>query len=130
MSISADDCDECVYLGSNGEQVATAPLRCCACRDTIQVGHRYQDGYYYREAFDEDDEEIGDGDEVVTEELPQCLRCHAVYLHLQALLRGTGEWCAWELDCGHDYWERWEREPPPEIAELAFVSGADLQVRT
>jgi len=31
------------------------------------------------------------------------------------------------LDCGQSYKDEWGKEPPPEIAALAFKTGADMQ---
>lgn len=33
------------------------------------------------------------------------------------------------LDCGHGYLEVHGKEPPPEIADLAFITAAEAQQR-
>jgi hypothetical protein len=35
------------------------------------------------------------------------------------------EYCDPELNCGHEYEERWKESPPPEIAALAFWLPGD-----
>ena len=59
------------------------------------------------------------------EHVIRCGRCEMIYGHLLARFKAEGE-CdeqpAWALDCGHEYKERWNEEPPPDIAALAFLT--------
>ena len=45
----------------------------------------------------------------------------------RSLLYHEPEWPAVALNCGHEFKERWGREPPPELARLAFMTPAELQ---
>jgi hypothetical protein len=85
---------------------------CDACDETIRPGHKYT-----RTAL------LFEGAWRVTK---RCVRCEAIFQHLTERMKGSSEeWCDGELNCGHDYEERW-REPPPEaIAALAFWLPGD-----
>jgi hypothetical protein len=37
------------------------------------------------------------------------------------------DWPDIALNCGHEFKERWGREPPPELARLAFMTPSELQ---
>jgi hypothetical protein len=88
---------------------------CDACGDAIAPGH-----IYARVSWHFDGK---------TESVKRCLRCQKLHLHLRGL--GCGEtWPAERLDCGEEYEEHWGGEAPPEIQQLAFVTGADLQPET
>lgn len=90
---------------------------CCACRISIKPGHLYQidkalfDGYW--------------------ETWKRCGRCVAIYNHLaekmtgarNAGLRDREEYIEVALNCGHTYQAEWGEEPPPEIANLAFLNA-------
>ncbi len=101
--------------------VAKSPVKCDACKEDIADGHRYYaiecvNHYAVPEHDDKDD----------VDEYNRCLRCQKLHEHLRTL--GDGEmWPDEQLDCGEEYTEHWDKEPPPEIAELAFKGGADLQ---
>lgn len=43
------------------------------------------------------------------------------------LLYYESDWPDVALNCGHEFKERWGREPPPELARLAFLTAAELQ---
>lgn len=89
--------------------------KCRACGETIPAGHRYErhsslfDGQWYS--------------------CKRCLRCVAIFEHLQS--RETGWDCGpdWELNCGHTYEEMHGEPPPEEIARLAFVTAEEMQRR-
>ena len=120
-----DDSD--YYVIDLGFRVATEAARCCACREPIPVGATFRDAYQEGTTVEEDED--GEDVEVDGDRMPQCLRCAKIHDHLLELLRAEkqGEVPSWDLDCGHEYEERWGREPPPEIARLAFVSADELQ---
>lgn len=91
---------------------AAKPHVCSACREPIARGHRY---YVVTWVYDS----TADG-------AKRCLRCQTIHKHLRTL----GDYDMWpdeRLNCGEEYTQHWGIEPPPEIAALAFVSGADLQ---
>ncbi len=85
---------------------------CSACNEPIAKGHRY---YNITWVFDR----TADG-------VKRCLRCQAIHKHLRTLAPGD-MWPDEELNCGEEYKQHWGTEPPPEVAELAFKTGADLQ---
>jgi hypothetical protein len=45
----------------------------------------------------------------------------------RGLLYHEPEWPDLALNCGHEFTKRWGREPPPELARLAFMTPAELQ---
>ncbi len=90
--------------------------RCDACRETIRPGDLYCDTFI---VFERDPERIR-----------RCLRCGSIFRILfQKMLRETNgeEQPALRLDCGHTWRARWEEDPPPEIARLAFLTPDEIQ---
>lgn len=85
---------------------------CSACAETIAVGHRYASVAI-----------VFDGR---ASRVKRCLRCQAVHEHLREIEPGE-MWPAEKLDCGEEYREHWGKEPPPEIAALAFALPDELQ---
>lgn len=96
--------------------------RCDACKETIGRGHVYvrHTLIYAREV-----------DVTV-----RCLRCDAIYQQLVVIHRANNadpsncdayEWPDVALNCGHEFKERWGREPPPELARLAFMTPSEPQ---
>jgi hypothetical protein len=93
---------------------ARKPHQCHACHETIAPGQRYHRTFY---VFD------GDPDYVI-----RCARCQALFRHLSVRIAESGEsdeFCDGELNCGHTYQERWDEDPTPEIAALAFWRPGD-----
>lgn len=43
------------------------------------------------------------------------------------LLNYESDWPDVALNCGHEFKERWGREPPDELARLAFMTPAEIQ---
>jgi hypothetical protein len=87
---------------------------CGACKEPICRGHTYW--------------RIGIVFERQASSLRRCERCQAMHVHL----RGLGDCDTWpdeQLSCGHGYEEMWEEPPPPEIAELAFLTAEEMQRR-
>jgi len=104
-------------------RVAATEHTCDACKDPIQVGHRYYDiECLVSEANPDDEDEVDEVDRYT-----RCLRCQKIHEHLRPMSLKNDMWPAEQLDCGEEYEEHWGKAPPPEIAELAFKSGADLQ---
>lgn len=87
---------------------------CHACREEIRPGQLYYSTFY-----------VFDGN---PHSFARCERCEAIYDHLSERLRKEGdpeEYCNDRLNCGHEYKERWNEEPPPQIAALAFWIPGD-----
>lgn len=88
--------------------------KCDGCKEKIRSGQKYR---YVSILFDGS-----------WTNYRRCERCEAIYAHLTERIRKEGdvdEFCHEALDCGHDYAERWEEEPPAEIAALAFWLPGD-----
>jgi hypothetical protein len=50
----------------------------------------------------------------------RCERCQTIHKHLR--VKGDGDmWPAEQLDCGEEYAAHWGKEPPEDIAALAFA---------
>lgn len=87
---------------------------CDACSESIRPGARYLRTFV-----------VHDGNAY---SIRRCERCQAIHAHLSARIRAEGdseEFCDDELNCGHDYRDRWDEEPPEEIAALAFWRPGD-----
>lgn len=93
---------------------ARKPHTCQACGDTIQPGHRYaRVGIVFRGS---------------AETIKRCLRCQTLHAHLRERCRGDNRsWPDEHLAGGETYEDEWGQPPPPEVAALAFKTGADLQ---
>ncbi len=104
--MSFDGCDEVADVWRDTRRRARKEHRCSACGDTIRRGDHYIDHLSIHRG--------------VLDSCNRCMRCEAIYLHLRDI-------SDWEdqpmpaLDCGHEYQEVHGREPPPEIAALAFA---------
>lgn len=58
----------------------------------------------------------------------RCSRCQLIFEHLVGMCREHGDGDEWpdpQLDCGHEYRERWEVDPPAWLAALAFWVPGD-----
>lgn len=93
---------------------ARKPHQCSACKEAIRPGH-----YYMRIGI------VFDGS---AEALKRCLRCQALHAHLREKCAASEDemWPADRLDCGLTYESEWG-DLPPEIAALAFQTGASMQ---
>lgn len=91
---------------------ARKPHKCDACSETIPPGHRYtRVGIVY------------DGE---ARTVLRCARCQKIREHLRTLSdRQDPMWPDEELNCGEEYKAHWGREPPPEVAALAFALPKD-----
>ncbi len=93
-------------------RVAAKPHYCSACTEGIPKGQRYYD--------------ITIVSDNTAHSLKRCERCQQIHKHLRKL--GDGEmWPDERLNCGEEYKEHWGKEPPPEIAALAFALPKDFQ---
>jgi len=115
MSCEIDGTNE---VESSTTQRARKEHRCCACRETIRVGDLYRRTFvvYEREP----------------ETFKHCLRCTAMFDAIIRAQRGADldYWergVAWRLDCGHDWQEMFDDDPPPEVARLAFLTPDEAQ---
>jgi len=104
------------YCAVSDHSVRTARIehRCAACGETVRPGDKYARTFY-----------VFDGD---AHTVKRCARCEAIYDHLCKRMAEEGdqdEYCNDRLACGHGYRERWEEDPPPEIAALAFWLPGD-----
>lgn len=112
MSVDIYDCEP-LTIDRTTRHRARKEWKCCACHGTILRGELYTYSFT-----------IFDGD---TSELRRCARCDAIYEHLCEMHKGQSEaWPAWDLNCGHTYQDNFGKEPPPEIARLAFMSAAEV----
>lgn len=97
--------DERYAVYSETRRRAIKTHKCSACKETIQRGHTYHVIAIIFEGV---------------ESLKRCERCQKIHLHLRGL--GDGDmWPDERLNCGEEYKEHWGREPPPDIAALAFA---------
>jgi len=84
---------------------------CGACQESIQPGHKYVaheglwDGEWWR--------------------IKHCLRCYQIFQELVDV-HGNDACIDLQLDCGETYEDLFGKVPP-DVAALAFLSGADLQ---
>lgn len=103
-------CDEPCDVYKNETIRARKEHVCCACKGTIKPGDLYARVFVLYEG------------DVST--YKRCGRCETIHSHLVTMCRGGGsyDWPDEELDCGHEYQERWDVDPPPEIAALAFLT--------
>lgn len=89
--------------------------------DCEACGRRIERGEMYSYTFS-----VYDGN---PSETVRCLRCDVLYQLLQEKIgRATdGDECADpNLNCGHTWQQRWEEDPPPEVAMLAFYTPAEV----
>jgi hypothetical protein len=108
-------CDGQASVYRETPRTARVPHKCSACREAIAPGHRYT---VIAIVFDGE-----------VKSLKRCARCQALHEHLRGLCRTEGdrdEWPDERLNCGHTYSEQWNREPPEEIARLAFALPGDF----
>jgi hypothetical protein len=130
VSVDCDDGGEPIVVDSQRQRRARKEHRCDACKETVERGH-----IYVRHTV------IWGGQ---VEETVRCLRCDAIYQHLCEIHRTNNEanrrrarethfgdydtdWPDIALNCGHEFKERWGREPPEELARLAFLTPAEMQ---
>lgn len=129
--MSVDCGDEYNDVDSETRVRARKEHTCHACKETIERTH-----FYVRHVM------IFDRNVSVT---IRCLRCDAIYQGLVKIHRENNElqrqkaragdysgseesvWPDVALNCGHEFKERWGREPPEELARLAFMTPAELQ---
>lgn len=108
------ECDGPADVYNERERRARKEHRCQACGEAIRVGDVYNRTFV---AYD------GTAEAIV-----RCLRCQKIHEHLRTL-GDSDMWPDERLNCGEEYESHWGRPPPPEVAELAFVSAEEMQIR-
>jgi len=105
--------DEHYAAYTRTERKARKEHRCCACKETIERGHRY---VYVTAVF-----------EGTVDVYKRCVRCEHIFQLLVDKLAGRDEWPDEDLNCGHVWGEDHDGDPPPEVAALAFLSQSEAQ---
>jgi hypothetical protein len=92
--------------------VARKEQKCSACDEAIRPGDRYTKVFI---VFERE-----------VESLKRCARCQKIHEHLRGI-EPYEQWPDEKLKCGMEYKEHWGREPPLEIAALAFALPGDVE---
>lgn len=121
--MSHEVCDDGEYCSvyAESERVARKATKCSACDAPIVAGEKYS---YTFIVFDGEKSQIR-----------RCARCQVIHKHLRELCRkeeeegdGVERYTDEELKCGDDYHAVWGKEPPPEIAALAFALPGEVKL--
>lgn len=112
MGVEFDEYNE---LQSERTYRARKEHRCCACKETIRVGHLY---VYTFVLFER---------EATT--YKHCLRCSAMLrILLHEHRESDSDWTVDpQLDCGHTWRDVFDHEPPAELVALAFATPEEMQ---
>lgn len=111
----SQSCDGRNDIYESHTRKARKPHRCDAClTESIRPGDKYtrEDALF----------------EGRWEHTVRCARCQMIFDHLVSMCITHGdsdEWPDPNLDCGHEYRERWEVDPPAWLASLAFWLPGD-----
>jgi hypothetical protein len=145
MSVDCGDGDEPVVVNNERRMRARKEHRCHACKETIERGHLYaRHTLIYGGEVDETIRclrcdtiyrELCVIHRAANERAMQERRAsrepgyysQALTYEQTRWLNYESDWPAIALDCGHDFQERWQRDPPPELARLAFLTPAEIQ---
>jgi len=117
------DCGDGEPLDVDNERMVRARKEhtCAACKETIRHGDLYKRHFIAWEG--------------TCETVLRCARCDTIYQSLCELHRAKNRgsydstWPAWRLDCGDSFQQVFRSEPPPELAELAFLTADEMQRR-
>lgn len=120
MSVDCDSGDS-PEVWSEKINKARVAHQCSACGEGIRPGDVYHYTFY-----------IYDGNKNT---IRRCARCEVLYRALVKLHNSERPevedvevpGVAPELDCGHTFEQVFKREPPPELARLAFLTPAEMQ---
>lgn len=148
MSVDCGDGGEPIDVESERRVRARKEHRCSACKETIDRGHLYvRHTLIYAGEVDETLRCLRC--DAIYQQLVTIHREHneraraeqrrfhenrsvigyerSLTVEQRALLHHEPEWPDVALNCGHEFKKRWGREPPPELARLAFMTPAELQ---
>lgn len=144
MSVDCSD-GEPLDVDSERQVRARKEHRCAACKEAIERGHLYvRHTLIYAGQVDETVrclrcDAIYQQLVAIHREQNELARQARRALHenrgnergltdeQRRLLYHESDWPDVALNCGHEFKERWGREPPPELARLAFMTPAELQ---
>lgn len=120
MSASCDDSGESVANYRSGHVVARVEHQCDCCAGTIRPGDTHYHASWFYEGYCS---------------FRRCARCHLLYLKLVSLHKaerildeeGDPMGVDPELNCGHSFEKVFGREPPEELARLAFMTRDEIQ---
>lgn len=110
-------CDDDSFMDSldhdfgGGWVSARKAHRCEACGEQISAGHRYHRGVQKYEGQ--------------MNTFRHCARCWAL---VECILAAGASSVQWDLRCGVSWQEAFEKEPPDEVAALAFMTQDEAQV--
>jgi len=105
--------DDCADVCETRTRRARKAHKCCACDQRIPAGSQYQiTSALYEGSW---------------ASWKRCDRCQAIYVHITDIL--TDAECAEALDCGHTYLDEHGKEPPLEIAALAFALPGEVGIK-
>jgi len=107
--------DEHYAAYTRTERKARKEHRCCACKETIERGHRY---VYVTAVF-----------EGTVDVYKRCVRCEKIFQTLVDKLSDRDEWPDEDLNCGHVWEDNDIGALPSEVAELAFLSPSEAQAQ-
>ena len=103
-------CDATYDVYDESRLTARKAHECDACDLPIRPGDGYWRIFYRFEGR--------------AEHVKRCLRCQVIHEHLRTLAPGE-MWPAEKLDCGEEYRQHWDCDPPEWIADLAFWSPGE-----
>lgn len=103
--------DEAYDVYSETVRKARKQHQCDACKERIPIGVTYCRVFM-----------LFDGEK---RSLKRCGRCQKLHQHLR-YIGGSDEWPDERLACGHGYKEVWGKDPPEDIAALAFALPGEL----
>lgn len=109
------ECGEYNEVQSERYYRARKPHTCCACQETIPVGHLYSYTFTLFEGS--------------AQGFKHCLRCDRMLDILHEKHRAAdSDWTVdIELNCGHEWKDFFDGEPPPELVALAFMTPDEMQ---
>jgi hypothetical protein len=106
VSVECFDCEPCDTQSTT--RVRARKTHTCECCDQqIRPGD-----YYFRDFL---------AWEGTCEVVKRCPACQLIYRQLNAMMTDD-EAADRRLGCGHEFREKWGREPPAELARLAFAT--------
>lgn len=148
MSVDCED-GEPIDVDTERTVRARKPHKCDACKEPIERGHLYvRHTLIYAGQVDETVRCLrcdaiyqqlvvihrADNERALQERWASRQRGYVEHpigdprrAEQQRLLYHESQWPDVALNCGHEFKERWGREPPHELARLAFLTPAEMQ---